>query len=216
MQGIPQGQSPQGGSQKPSLSWQSPSASKPAAAQEKKSSAPKNEAKVSVPANNMTTYAGIFVAGLIVGALLGWGVLEGRNTNSTASATDAAAAAADSDTGITLPGSGPLQGLAIPAGQKAGVSVSVSDIRVAKPTWVIIYDNAGGLPGKALGAQLFFPVGQGGQTSGAVSLVRNTVAGHSYLAGERIDDGDRVYNPAVDKLTVDSKGQPVTVQFSIQ
>lgn len=230
MQGIPQGQNQQGGSQKPStLSWTAPGTQhKPAAPQDNKPKpqtppppAQKPSVKGGEEKSNMTTYVGIFIAGLIVGGLLA-SVFTGQhgtptvstetsNTGTTTTTTTTNTTAGVDLTGSTLAGG--LQGLTIASGQEAGATVAVSSISVQKPTWVIIYDNQGGVPGRALGAQLFFPVSQGGETSGTVSLVRSTLAGHSYLAGERIDNGDNTYVPADDHQVLDANGQALTVQF---
>lgn len=224
MQGIPQGQNNSGGgSQKPSLSWQSPNVAKPISAHEKpKPPAPppqkNNTAHTTVGAgdkSSMGTYAGIFVAGLVVGALLGWG-LSGRSTG-PASPTDTQSSTTDTgDVDLTGSAVGASQGITVASGQEPGPTVSVSNVNVDKPTWVVIYDNESGAPGRVLGAQLFFPVSVGGETSGTVSLLRSTLAGHSYLAGERVDNGDHKYSQQTDNPVTDASGKQVTVQFSVK
>lgn len=161
----------------------------------------------------MTTYAGIFIAGVIVGGLLGW-ALVGRGTGgSQSSGTGTSTSMTAGDTGAA--GGGMLQGLSVASGQEAGPTVAISNINVDTPTWVVIYDDALGVPGKALGAQLFFPVVQGGESSGTVSLVRYTLPAHSYLAAERVDNGDHIYDATKDQLVTDpTNGKPLTVSFT--
>ncbi|MDO8548221.1 MAG: hypothetical protein Q7R71_00945 [bacterium] len=235
MQGIPQGQSSQnsqGGSQprrepvgvptgasgKPSLSWQSPSVANKAPGQDAQDKM-KAPDKVKKERSTTTTYAGIFLAGLVVGILLGWGIVAGRggiSSSQTATSTNTQSGSATNSIDLTGSAMGGLQGLSIASGQEAGTTVAVSHVSVEEPTWVIIYDDEGGFPGKALGAQLFFPPSDGGETSGTVSLIRNTLPGHRYLAGERVDDGDHTFSSQNDTLVTTANGNALTIQFTIK
>lgn len=104
-------------------------------------------------------------------------------------------------------------GLTIPSPQSAGLYVEVSRATVTEPTWVVIYEDRGGVPGNALGAALFFPTSQGGETSGTVELLRGTLIGHSYFAGESLDDGDKMFSNTTDKPIRNEKGNPIMVEF---
>lgn len=93
--------------------------------------------------------------------------------------------------------------------QDAGLQVAVSSISVSVPTWVIIYENHNGQPGNALGASLF----TAGKTSGVVDLLRGTLPGQMYIAGEEQDDGDHIFSLQNDPAVRDTQGNPVWVQF---
>jgi hypothetical protein len=100
--------------------------------------------------------------------------------------------------------------LSVYSPQEAGLHVAVARVVVANPTWVVVYENRGGLPGNVLGAHLF----QVGQTSGSVDLLRGTLPGQTYFVGESRDDGDRMYSVANDPAIRDADGDPVWVQFT--
>jgi hypothetical protein len=99
--------------------------------------------------------------------------------------------------------------LSIPSPQTAGLEIAVSNVSVNVPTWVVIYENYNGQPGNVLGAGLFVP----GRTSGAVDLLRGTLPGQTYFAGESRDDGDHMYSMANDPAVRDSNGNPVMLEF---
>jgi hypothetical protein len=102
----------------------------------------------------------------------------------------------------------------MPTTQDAGTMVTISSVTVSEPTWVVLYDNVSGKPGKALGAHLQLPA----QNSKAsyIKLMRATVAGMSYLVGERIDNGDSEYATATDKEVVGSDGKSAYMTISVQ
>ena len=223
MQGIPQGQNSgnQGGSQKPSLSWQTPNTptNKLAQADKQKSSgsapAPKADKNQPQSISSMATYVGIFVAGLIVGVLLGWGIVSSREgTSSTATTTSQGATTTNTNTntGSTL-GTGDV---VISASQPAGPSVAVSKINVGKPTWVVVYDNNAGAAGRALGATLFLPTAAGGESSGTIDLLRPTVAGTTYLVGQLVDDGDYNLSFSKDTAVLGTDGKPALMVLTAQ
>ena len=175
--------------------------------------------------------AGIFIAGVIVGLIIGWGWFSlGRdngavatNDNDDTTATTQGAVTATSGTqtgtaktGTSAGGSGAVtaspsgtSGLGIDS-QSAGLSVKVSSVSVSAPTWVVIYDNVNGTPGNALGARMFFP----GETSGTIELLRATISGKSYFAGEYVDDGDHKYSKQSDSQVKTVAGTPLIVQFN--
>ena len=226
----PQGQG-QGGMQKPTLSWQPPNAG--GQKREEKPAAPKLPEKnvfnktLPPPAGGKSgagLYTGIFIGGLIVGLLVGWGVGSSRtgsgapassSTSTSYTAQETGAANATSGTSMEVP-AGSMEGGLIISTQAAGLRVSVSSVSVSAPTWVVIYEDHNGVPGNALGAGLFYPVSQGGTTSGTVELLRGTTAGQHYLAGESLDDGDHIFSLQNDKPLRDAQGNPLLVQFSTQ
>lgn len=210
MQGIPQGQNPQhssgGGLQKPSLSWQSPGpAHKPGQGSSDKFKAPMQAPlKLNGDKSSTGTYVVIFIGGLIVGGLLGalfTGQRSTPGTSSTATTTDTSLGAGE---------------VVVNSPQNAGLSVAVAKVNVTKPTWVVIYDNNAGVPGLALGATLFYPVSMGGETSGTISLLRNTFAGKTYLVGGRLDNGDHKLTFKDDVAVVDSNDKPILSVLTVQ
>jgi hypothetical protein len=236
MQGIPQGQSSQnssGGLQKPSLSWQTPGAPNKPLLQNTGNSkppapvVPKMNDKKGQEKSNMTTYAGIFVVGLVVGVLLGWGVIGGRSggeTTSTATTTENTAQSANTPPGASAIGSnGSLTAgslmetndVVVNSPQGAGSSIAVSKVNVTKPTWVAVYDNNAGVPGNALGATLFLSTAVGGQTSGTIELLRPTVSGKTYLVGQQLDNGDYTFSRTSDSAVLDADGKPVLMTLTV-
>lgn len=175
---------------------------------------------------------GIFAAGIIVGLIVGWGwfSLRGESPKVAVDTTNNSAAAAatntsgSSNTGASAPSGStaaaaePDASVAASAGalsigsQPSGASVLVSGVSVSVPTWVVIFDNSNGKPGNALGAAMFFP----GQKSGTVELLRATLAGQTYLAGEYVDNGDHIFSKQSDAEVKDITGSQMLVQFNVQ
>jgi hypothetical protein len=94
--------------------------------------------------------------------------------------------------------------------QQAGFAVAVSKIMVKQPTWLVVYENNNGTPGNAIGAGLFFA----DSTSGTIELLRATLPGQSYLVGQSLDDGDKIFSLATDKPVRDEKGNPLFTEFT--
>jgi hypothetical protein len=222
------------GNQKPSLSWSQPAAPQASTTKPLSSSPAKNnshtagaQAALASQANsNMGTYVGIFVVGLIVGAALGWGITlssRGGNASVTASSTDmtssstsgtsantgnATAGTASTDLGSTMAAG--ANNITVASPQQAGFAVAVSKIMVKQPTWLVVYENNNGTPGNAIGAGLFFA----DSTSGTIELLRATLPGQSYLVGQSLDDGDKIFSLATDKPVRDEKGNPLFTEFT--
>jgi len=173
--------------------------------------------------------AGIFIAGVIVGLIIGWGWFSlGRDNDTgvvsndtgtmTSSSSETATKQAGStsgsaaETGVSSSGSMPASGsnsLSV-LSQSSGLEVTVSSVSVSAPTWVVIFEGVNGAPGNALGAKMFFP----GQTSGTVDLLRATAAGKTYFAGEYVDNGDHQFSKQDDSQVNTVAGTPMLVQFT--
>ena len=228
----------QQGGQKPTLSWSQPAAAKPATAPNANTGVTNTTPKPAAPAtpvksanvsasadsSNMGTYIGIFVAGLIIGALVGWGITSGKSgstatvATSTSMATSSgnSAAAANSGSG-TIDLSGATAGpnsVTLAAQQQAGFAVAVSKVIVTQPTWLVVYEDHNGVPGNAIGAGLFFSASIGGNTSGTIQLLRATLPGQSYFVGQSLDDGDKIFSLQNDKPVRDAQGNPLLTQFT--
>jgi hypothetical protein len=145
---------------------------------------------------------GAFVAGIMVGTILGWWwSLTHKPSAGTPSKPAATAVAPATQTFGTL---------VIDQYQRAGDAVTIQTISVAAPTWVVVYENHDGKPGNALGATLFEPE----MHSGTVLLLRPTVAGSSYFVGEQRDDGDKIFSLHADTPVVRQDGSQLLVSFT--
>jgi hypothetical protein len=176
---------------------------------------------------------GIFIAGVIVGLIIGWGwfsldrdnapvaTTDGTGTmtssssetatmpagsNASGSAAQTGQGSGTASSGTTASGSSALS----IAAQASGLQVAVSSVGVSVPTWVVIFDGVNGQPGNALGAKLFFPT----DNTGNVELLRATVAGHTYFAGEYVDNGDHQFSKQTDSQVNTVAGTRMLVQFS--
>jgi hypothetical protein len=182
-----------------------------------------NNAKKETKRGGAGRTTGIFVAGVIVGLIIGWGWFSlGDDTEKVAATDTATKSSSSSETASTQKTNGAATGsvkttpnvpastaLTVPSAQNAGLQVAVSNIAVAVPTWVVIFESSGGKPGNALGAKMFFP----GENSGVVELLRATVAGQTYYAGEYIDDGDHIFSKQNDTQVMSVTGAPMFVEF---
>ena len=205
--------------QKPSLSWSQPAV--PATPAKATPPAVKVESKASRVAEEKSytgTYVGIFAGGIIIGALIGWAItgMHSSSGSSMASSTSMIATSTVSGTGTSVGLSGSSVGATVTSPQTAGFAVQVTNVKVSVPTWVVVYEDHASTPGNALGAALFLPQSEGTAQNGTVQLLRATLPGQNYLAGESIDDGDKIFSLLNDKPVHDVQGNQVLVQFSTQ
>jgi hypothetical protein len=158
----------------------------------------------------------LFGGGVIVGALLISVWFTGTDSQNISPTSTNITTSTDTskkstwfpflNTNNTTEESGPLS---IPSPQDPGLQIAISHITVSELTWVVVYENRGGQPGNALGAALFTPDRQ----SGVVELLRGTLPGQTYLAGQSRDDGDHIFSLDNDPPVRDAKGDPVFVEF---
>ena len=233
MQNGQQGQQNQNNQNgKPTLSWSQPTqptqVTKPASAQTPPTSQPVQVPPLkTLPAgtekNAQKTIA--IIGGIIVLCLLAvWGMVSLRHrpevavNNEGTTPTEEVApvgTTAPTETAVSqnsapsvVEPSGALP-VTVATPQPAGMSVAVSNVSVSVPTWIVVYKNNSGVAGNALGAGLFLP---GGPVD-AVPLLRATEAGQSYLVGESVDNGDRVFDLHGDAQVKDAQGTPLFVTF---
>ncbi|HUD02591.1 MAG TPA: hypothetical protein VMR46_01035 [Candidatus Paceibacterota bacterium] len=216
------GQQSQG--QKSSLSWSQPivPASTASNVPPSVTSVPRSTAPVAPQTKSYTgTYTSIFIAGIIIGALVGWGIAGSHRgtpamvaTSTEMAATSTSSATSQNTTAPTL-GTTDMSGdFVVSSPQASGFAVAVSRVVVSQPTWVVVYEDHAGVPGNALGAELFLPQSGNAAQSGTVELLRGTLPGLTYLAGEALDDGDKIFSLASDKPVRDAQGNPVLVEFT--
>ena len=219
--------------QKPTLSWSQPAQPKPVVNTHNTNTAPvapvttgtspvppvkSNTAPIAAATTNTGTYVGIFVAGLIIGALIGWGITSSNSGSTSTMATSTAMTATSTSqatgsnvnlNGSTI-GAGTNGSITLASTEPAGFAVNISSMSVSQPTWVVVYQDNNGKAGNALGAGLFFA----GQTSGTLQLLRATTAGHSYLVGQAIDNGDKTFSLSDDKQVTDANGTSLYTEFT--
>ncbi len=166
--------------------------------------------------------AGIFISGVIVGLIIGWGWFSLRNDAAkvaeNANATTTEMVGGETNTTGTVPGTTGTNGTvmqntgSLSATSKSSLSVALSGIAVTAPTWIAVMDNNAGKAGNALGAAMFFP----GQKSGTIELLRGTVSGKTYLVGEYADNGDHKFSKSADTQVMGVAGNPMLVEFTAQ
>jgi hypothetical protein len=199
---------------KPSLSWSQPATTATSAAAAKPAAKTASAAAASNDKSNMSAYVGIFVAGIVIGALLGWGISASKSgTSSTATSTPNGATSQNGNN-VDLTGSAIGSSLVVAATQTAGMSVSVTNVSVAEPTWVVVYEDVNGKPGSVIGAELFFPPSMKGKTASDIELVRPTIAGNTYYVGQSVDDGDKSYSSKNERKLVGSDGSLLLSKFT--
>lgn len=140
----------------------------------------------------------IAVVFLVLGFLAGWfaGARRGdtgRDVPTNASLGEEASVATTTTIGSVERGvyvyEGASEALRV-ADQKAGNSVHVASVALARPGWVAVREEVDGEGGSVLGAQ-WFPAGE---NEGTVELLRNTTAGGRYHAFLFLDDGDKRFD----------------------
>lgn len=200
-----------------------PASAKPAQAKPAASSSPmqqkKNVARSDADSSRRLALivGAVVVVVLLIGAWLTWGT--GNSSNMASSTDEMMGSSTTTGTDMTgvptgSPSTNSNGGLTIPSPQSAGLSVALSSITVAQPTWVVVYDSLNGAPGRALGATLFFPETNG--KAGTVSLLRATTPGQTYFIGESVDSGDRVFSLHGDQQLTGSDGKVVWYSFTAQ
>lgn len=101
------------------------------------------------------------------------------------------------------------------ADQLPGQSVSIADLRLASPGFVLIFDDNAGKPKNILGTSGSLPIGET-KNIAPILLSRITRDGEVLYAMLYLDDGDGVFDPARDKPAHDRLiGQPVVMMFTI-
>ncbi len=94
--------------------------------------------------------------------------------------------------------------------QFPGAIVYVSSVTTSAGGWVIITDEEGATPGKTIGTQYF---SAGTDTTGVVNLLELTEEGKYYYALLLSDNGDKVFDPAVDVALRDNSGREIAIRF---
>ncbi len=229
----------QGGSKSGGLSWSTPPAAtaaggakpiqsplptaKPAGATTQTSTQVSRTRTQSESGITMGTI-GIFIAGVIVGALIMWGwntfnpntslTPSGTNTNNSGAAASGNSSAIGTAGGAVIPSTPATtaaNNFTVPTPQDAGMEVVISGATVTAPTWLVVYEVYQGKPFRALGATMFFPENNG--KGGTVSLSRATTPNTTYFVGQSLDQGDHTFTPHVNKEVLDATGNMAGVTF---
>ncbi|MBI3420722.1 MAG: hypothetical protein HY006_01540 [Candidatus Sungbacteria bacterium] len=93
--------------------------------------------------------------------------------------------------------------------QTPGNKVVITNVALEKTSWVVIHDEKAGKPGNILGAQRF----PAGVRTGAVDLLRETVADKTYYAMLHTDSGGPQFNAINDMPLKNQNGMPIMVTF---
>lgn len=213
---------------KPQLSWSQPLPQIKAVEQKPMLQMPEQKAKKETEKKSHTVRnVSIVIVALCVIGGVAWAIAGNKKTASTTTLAETTQTQTDTQpvaSGAVIPtnktspvASGasdtqaafPAGVLVVPSPQTAGLEVSVSNISVQAPTWVVIYENYNGQPGNVLGAALF----TSDRTSGTVSLLRGTLPGQTYFAGEARDDGDHMFSKVNDPALRDTGGNPIVLKF---
>jgi hypothetical protein len=165
--------------------------------------------------NTMRNLSIAVVAILVIGGIA-WAIV-GHKKSATDTASSTGGAMTVTTTGTTT-GTGTSSdtqamfssgSLLVSSPQSAGLQVAVSHVAVQVPTWVVIYENYNGQPGNVLGAALF----TSDRASGVIDLLRGTLPGQTYFAGEARDDGDHMFSMVNDPAIRDTSGNPIVLKF---
>ncbi len=211
-----------GNDKKPQLSWAQPISSiKPTASlnstpKQSPSAVPQNRSADSVQAKPHTMRNLIItIVAILVVMGIAWAITGNEKTptgtpsNTVPSGTTTNNGGAQTGTTSTTQATFPSGSLVVASPQTAGLTVAISNVVVQVPTWVVIYENYNGQLGNVLGAALFTK----DRSSGVVDLLRGTLPGQSYFAGEARDDGDHMFSMINDPAIRDANGNPITLTF---
>ncbi len=94
-------------------------------------------------------------------------------------------------------------------------TLSVAVVRLEKPGFVVVHEDAGGNPGEILGASGALPAGETG-TLAPISLSRMTRDGEMLYVMLHLDDGDGTFDAVRDKPALDPVGNlPVMMVVTV-
>ena len=205
----------QGGNKKTQLSWSQPvttPTSSPASKNETPKMTPPMTQSMPAAQTNNTFRNTVIVVVLLAAIGIVWMTVSSNKQTPTTSTPGMAGTATTTQTTSMSGGTVVTTAdgaVSIPTPQTAGLEIAVSNVHVSVPTWVVIYENYNGQPGNVLGAGLF----TSDRTSGVVDLLRGTLPGQTYFAGESRDDGDHMYSMDNDPPVRDANGNPIWVKF---
>jgi hypothetical protein len=93
--------------------------------------------------------------------------------------------------------------------QPAGNAVEVTMVTLSKTGWVVVQEDANGVPGRVLGAHRYEP----GIHLGHIDLLRPTVAGKKYYVVLDLDNGDKTFDLHKDMPILGSDGKVAMASF---
>lgn len=101
------------------------------------------------------------------------------------------------------------------AEQTPGPSIVVSIVRLEKPGYVVIHEDAAGAPGTILGASSLLPAGEA-EDLPAIELSRSTRDGETVYAMLHADDGDGAFDATRDMPVLDTvSGAPMMMIVTV-
>jgi hypothetical protein len=160
--------------------------------------------------------AGMLVAGLIVGFLVGWFWQKSTsqvNVDDTQNNASSTSILATSTVPVleTIYKSIDVPALVSVDDQQAGSLVFIKHAEASKPTWVAVREIVNGAIGNILGAGMV----TGATDDMPVTLLRPTVAGGQYAVFLYQDDGNGQFDSKTDLLVMQN-ALPVATMFTAQ
>lgn len=145
----------------------------------------------------------LWVVGLLVVLGLGYYLIKGRTQTpvTTEVATEETA---------TVPGK---KNLVAVSDYTVGKTTTVASVVLEKPGYVMIHEDASGKPGAIIGTSAFLPAGESSEV--VVNLKRASKDGEVLYAMLHMDDGDGKFSATNDNPITDSKGNVVTMNFTV-
>ena len=95
--------------------------------------------------------------------------------------------------------------------QFPGQIVYLSDLSLPAGGWVVIHEDGGGAPGAVIGQNYFSK----SDRVGVINLNQTTINGRRYWAMVHADNGDGIFDPAVDLPVQNTTGENVMVGFNV-
>ena len=144
-----------------------------------------------------------FVLGLVLGSIATW-IVTGNTALSPTVLPDASSFSEDAAlidlTSVEY---------VVVEDQLEGDRILIKEIALLASSWAVVHEDAGGVPGNALGAQRF----DKGIHSGTIDLLRMTNVDQNYYVLLYLDNGDREFDLDVDTLITDTDGSPLGDTF---
>ena len=99
------------------------------------------------------------------------------------------------------------------ADQAAGTSVTINSASLMERSWIVIYEETRGRPGRILGARRF---PEGIHANITVDLLRGTLPNNIYYGMVHGNDGNETFDLATDEPLTTQSGDPIITRFKAE
>ena len=148
--------------------------------------------------------AAAFIAGLVVGF---FGLYAVNRFSAPEERPDARETAVEE---VSAAAESPRAAVSLGAfDQPAGMVVRVGAFSLPENGWLVVHEDAAGVPGNILGARRY---DAGSYDGGEIELLRNTEEGSRYYVMLHIDDGDKEFDLSKD-VPATEDGEPIMETF---